>query len=64
MELGTRDTLLTLGSGLMFVGGIALIAFGDFLLATVGIVLITMSAIVFLVDAKDLLVKTDRNSQK
>lgn len=59
MDLGFEVTLLTLVSGVLLMGGAALVVFGDALLTVVGIVLITLSAVVFIVDAKDLLVKTD-----
>jgi ABC-type bacteriocin/lantibiotic exporter with double-glycine peptidase domain len=64
MELGTRDTLLTVGSAIMLLVGIALIFVQSPTLTTVGIVLIVLSAIVFIVDAKDLLVKTDQNARE
>jgi ABC-type bacteriocin/lantibiotic exporter with double-glycine peptidase domain len=64
MELGTRDTLLTVGSAIMLLVGIALIFVQSPTLTTVGIVLIVLSAIVFIVDAKDLLVKTDQNTRE
>lgn len=60
MNLGSLVTLYTLVSGVLLLAGAALVLFGDATLAVVGIVLIVLSAIVFLVDAKDLLVKTDR----
>lgn len=62
MDLGFQVTLLTLVSGLLLLGGAALVLFGDTLLTVVGILLITLSAVVFIVDAKDLLVKTDEQS--
>lgn len=59
MELGGRDTLLTIGTAVLWVAGIALVIFGDFLLTVTGIVAITVSSLVLLVDAKDLLVRED-----
>lgn len=64
MELGTRDTLLTVGTSVMLLAGIALVLFGGATLATVGIMLVVLSAIVFIVDAKDLIVKTDQNARE
>lgn len=64
MDLGSRVTLYTLVSGLLLVGGAVLILLDDSLLSVVGIVLITLSAVVFIVDAKDLLVKTDEHAQE
>lgn len=63
MEIPTRDALLTLLSGVLFFGGIALILFGDFVLAAVGIVAITLGAVVFVVDGKDFLEQTGRSRQ-
>lgn len=54
----------SLGAGLLLLAGIALILLGDALLATVGIVLIIASVIIFLVDTKDLIVKTDERRRK
>ena len=62
MELGTRDTLLTVASALMMLAGIGLVLVQNASMTVVGIVLITASALVFIVDAKDLLVKTDGNA--
>lgn len=64
MELGTRDTLLTVGTAAMLLGGIALIFVQNATLTTVGIVLVVLSAIAFIVDVKDLVVKTDRNARE
>lgn len=62
MDLESRDALLTLAMGVLWLVGIALIVFGDLLAAVTGIVLITLSTIVFLVDAKDFLVRTDEHA--
>lgn len=63
MELGARDALLTVGTAVLMLVGIAMVLFlRDSVMTTVGIVLVTLSAIVFIVDAKDLLVKTDQNA--
>lgn len=61
VEFGTGDALLTAVATAKFLVGIALVLLGDATITTVGIVLVTLSAVVFLVDAKDLLVRTDRN---
>ena len=63
MEIPTRDVLLTLLSGALFFGGIALVLFGDFVLSAVGIVAITLGAVVFVVDGKDFLEQTGRSRQ-
>jgi predicted methyltransferase len=63
MDLGSRVTLFTVVSGLLLLGGAALIVLGDDTLTVTGIVLITLSAVVFIVDAKDLLVKTEADEQ-
>ena len=63
MELGARDTLLTVGTAVLMLAGIALILFvRDSVVTMVGIALVTLSAIVFIVDAKDLIIKTDQNA--
>ncbi|WP_137284877.1 hypothetical protein [Halorussus salinisoli] len=64
MKLGTRDTLLTAGTTVLLLVGVALILFADAMLTTVGIVLVIASAIVFLVDVKDLVVETDDRARK
>ena len=62
MELGTRDTLLTVASAVLMLAGIGLVLVQNATMTIVGIVLIVASTLVFVVDAKDLLVKTDRNA--
>lgn len=62
MKLGARDTLLTLGTAGAMLVGVVLILAADAMLTMVGIMLVVLSAIVFVVDAKDVLVKTDRNA--
>lgn len=64
MKLGARDTLLTIVSAVLMLTGIALVLVQDSTVTIIGIVLITASALVFIVDAKDLLVKTDRNTRE
>lgn len=59
MDLGARVTLYTVVSGLLFVVGVLAILLGGPMMDMAGLVLITLSGIVFIVDAKDLLVKTD-----
>jgi ABC-type bacteriocin/lantibiotic exporter with double-glycine peptidase domain len=64
MELGTRDTLLTVATSVLMLAGIAMVLFlRDSVMTMVGIVLVTLAAIVFIVDAKDLIVKTDQNAR-
>jgi multisubunit Na+/H+ antiporter MnhC subunit len=63
MELGTRDALLTVVSSVLFLAGIALVLLiRDSIATVVGILLIGAGTIIFLVDAKDLIVKTDQNA--
>lgn len=64
MDIGLRDTLLTLGTAALLLAGVLLVLFADPALTVVGIVLIALSGIVFVVDAKDLVVKTDENARK
>lgn len=58
MNLGTRTALLTAGTAVALLLGIALVLLGDARLATVGIVLVIASAIAFLVDLGDALGET------
>ena len=64
MATRRRDVWLTVGTTVMLLVGIALIVFGDATLAVVGILLIIGSAIVFLVDVKDLITRTDEEPRK
>jgi Co/Zn/Cd efflux system component len=64
MKLGLRDTLLTVGTVAALLTGIALVLLvRDSVMTIVGILLVTLSAIAFVVDAKDLLVETDQNAR-
>jgi hypothetical protein len=62
MDLRSRDALLTLATGVLWVGGVALVVFGDFALTVVGIALLVLSTISLPVDAKDFLVRTDEHA--
>lgn len=64
MDVGARTILLTLGSAVALLVGIALVLLGDATLATVGILLVIASAIAFLVDAKDFVVMTDKGARE
>lgn len=64
MDLGSRVTLFTVVSGLLLLVGSVLILLDDRLLDVIGIVLVTLSGVVFIVDAKDLLVKTDETERE
>lgn len=64
MELETRDALLTAGVSVGFLVGVGLVLLGGATAATVGILLVTLSAVAFVADAKDLLVLSDRNARE
>lgn len=64
MAIWGRDAWLTLATTVTLLVGVGLVVFGDAAVTVVGILLIIGSAIVFLVDAKDLLVKTDEKARK
>ena len=56
--------MLTIGTTVLMLAGIAMVLLlRDSVMTMIGIVLVTLSAIVFIVDAKDLLVKTDQNAR-
>ncbi|MFC4553305.1 MULTISPECIES: hypothetical protein [Halorussus] len=59
-----RDAWLTLATTVTLLVGVGLVVFGNATLTVLGILLIIGSAIVFLVDVKDLLVKTDEKARK
>lgn len=55
MDLGVEITLLTLLSAVLFLGGILLIVLSGPTLTIIGIVLVILSAVVFLADIADIL---------
>lgn len=57
MDFDIRESLLTLGTTAAMLIGIALVLFFGTTLTVVGIVLITVSAILFIVDATDVITK-------
>lgn len=65
MDITHRIGLLTIVTSAMFLIGIGLIVFirGP-LPAIIGLVLITLSGLVFIADVKDLIVKRDREVRK
>lgn len=64
MELGLRDSLLTVASALAFLVGIGFVLSNSTTLTAIGIVLIVVSSIVFIVDLKDLVLKTDEHTDE
>lgn len=62
MELGTRDALLTALTAAVLLAGTALVLVQDAAATVVGILLIAAGSVVFIVDAKDLVVRTDENA--
>lgn len=57
MDFDSRESLLTLGTTATMLLGIALILFFGTTLTVVGIVLVTASAILFIVDTTDIVTK-------
>lgn len=55
MDLDRRDTLLTLVVGVAFLVGVALVLSQSTTLTVAGFLLVVLSAIVFVVDARDVL---------
>lgn len=55
MDLGLEITALALLSAVMFLGGILLIVFSGPTLTIIGIVLVILSAVVFLADMADII---------
>ena len=64
MELGTRDALLTVLTVAAMLAGTALVLLPGSTETVVGILLIVAGSLVFVVDAKDLIVKTDENARE
>ena len=52
MDLGSRNRLLTLGTAATLLVGILLVVFTGYLLTVVGVILIILSAVVFMYDVK------------
>lgn len=64
MDLTTRLRLLTVGAGAMFLVGLILVVIvQDPTLSIVGFVLISLSGLVFVADAKDFIIRRDRNER-
>lgn len=57
MDFDSRETLLTLGTSVTMLVGIALVLFFGATLTIVGILLVVASSILFVVDSADLLAK-------
>lgn len=64
MDTRSRNRLLTLGTGLVLLVGILLVVFTDYLLTVVGVILIILSAIVFMYDVKVLLLDTSEQARQ
>lgn len=64
MDITRRLRLLTIGAGAMFLLGLVLVVIvQDATLSIVGFVLISLSGLVFVADAKNFIVKRDRNEK-
>lgn len=64
MDLTNRLRLLTIGAGTMFLVGLVLVVVvQDATLSIVGFVLISLSGLVFVADAKDFIIKRDKNER-
>ena len=59
MNIGSRDVALTAVTSAAMLAGIVLILTTGPTLTAVGIVLVVVSAVVFIVDTKDLLVRSE-----
>ena len=59
MNIGSRDVVLTAATTAAMLVGITLILTAGPTLTAVGIALVVVSAIVFVVDAKDILVQSE-----
>lgn len=64
MKSRTRITLLTVGTMVLVFVGVNLVLHQSAAFTTLGILLVILSAIVFLVDVKDVLLLTDRKVGK
>ncbi len=61
MDITNRLRLLTIGAGAMFLLGLVLVVVvQDATLSIVGFVLISLSGLVFVADAKNFIIKRDR----
>lgn len=60
MDLGSRDTLLTVGTAATLLVGVLLVVFADYLLTVVGVILVILSAIVLMIDVKALLLEPSK----
>lgn len=64
MDLDTRDALLTVGTSAFLLLGVVLVLTQGATWTAVGIVMIVASTVVFIVDAKDLLVRRGRDPRE
>ena len=64
MDLNTQETLLTTGMGATFLLGVVLILVPEPLTTGIGIVLVSLSALLFVVDAMELLVESEREERE
>ena len=64
MDIRKRIRLLTLGAGAMFLVGLVLVVIvRGTMISIAGFVLISLSGLVFVADAKNFIIKQDRNGR-
>ena len=65
MDIRKRIRLLTLGAGAMFLVGLVLVVIvRGTMISIAGFVLISLSWLVFVADAKNFIIKRDRNERE
>jgi hypothetical protein len=65
MDIRKRIRLLTLGAGAMFLVGLVLVVIvRGTMISIAGFVLISLSGLVFVADAKNFIIKRDRNERE
>ena len=65
MDIGKRIRPLTLGAGAMFLVGLVLVVIvRGTMISIAGFVLISLSGLVFVADAKNFIIKRDRNERE
>ena len=65
MDIRKRIRLLTLGAGAMFPVGLVLVVIvRGTMISIAGFVLISLSGLVFVADAKNFIIKRDRNERE
>ena len=65
MDIRKRIRLLTLGVGAMFLVGLVLVVIvRGTMISIAGFVLISLSGLVFVADAKNFIIKRDRNERE